>query len=180
MKQTKYILPVLLISLLLLTGCEDKYDYSYKGLPSSENAQIKPNAKASAGSSPVSVHSTVEKAQDAIGFAFAVPASLPANYTLDEISVVNDEDTCFAQIDYKKDSYSITYRVSQVTEMLNSDRNTYDQEKNISVLKTDITCLCNNDTIFVAIWQKDGCYYCIMSDEGLDAATLSVLIASIQ
>lgn len=181
MKQLRNMCSILFIGLLLLTGCGDQYDYSYKGLPSTErsNNQTDTPTEASA-SNPITVYRTVEKAQDAIGFAFGSPSSLPSNYTLSEISVVNDKDTCFAQTDYKKDAYTITYRVSQVTENLNSDRNRYDKEKTIAVFKTDITCFCTGDMIFVATWQKDECFYCIMSDEGLDAPTLSMIIASIE
>jgi len=178
MKQIKASLLFLLIIIFLLTGCGKEYDSAYNEFPSTEGNSFDDSGSTSSNS--ISAYPTIEKAQNAIGFAFSAPTTPPAGYSLEEISVVKDADTSFAQINYKKEAYNIIYRVSQTTADLNADRNKYDKEKTIIVSEADIICSCNDDIVFVAAWQKDGCFYCIMSDEGLDTTTLSILILSIQ
>lgn len=183
MKIQIHIFLLLIICSCLLSGCGEEYDYSYKGLPSTENTENDSSANETfSGDSSTSIiaYSSVKKAQEAIGFPFASPSALPSGYALDEISIVKDQDISFAQVNYKKNSNDITYRVSITTDTLNSDRSTYEKEKMITISNTDITCLCNKDTIFVATWQKDGTYYCIMSTEGLDTTTMSAIIVSIK
>lgn len=183
MKKAIFFLLVLLTS-FTFTGCgEDGYDYTYKGLPSTENtgnneAGVETNANKTIPT--VSAYTSIEKAQSAIGFIFTSPTKIPNGYSLDEISVVKDGETSFAQINYVKESNNITYRVSANTDALNADRNTYDKEKEILVSDTTILCQCNADITYVATWQKDNCFYCIMSDEGLDTTNLSIIISSIQ
>lgn len=177
MKSSKILLSISLVILFALTGCGNEPDYASPD----DGTGYGFTEESSSATNPVSAYSSIEKAQNAIGFAFASPASLPAGYSLKEISVVNDGTNCFAQINYKKGSdHNITYRVSQSTSELNADRSTYEKEKVITISESEITCACNNDITFVASWQKDGCYYCIMADEGLDTTTISTLISSIR
>lgn len=167
----------LLIGLCLLTSCGNVSD----GYPeASEYVSNEYTNNEAANTSTINAYTSLEKAQSAAGFAFMVPTNIPVGYTQDEISVVNNNASIIAQIDYKKEDNNLTYRVSQTTDTLNFDRNTYDKEKVIVVSDAEITCSCNEDIIFVATWQKNGCFYCILSDEGLDTTTLSVMIASIR
>lgn len=173
MKQLKSLLSLFFITVFILTGCgqnsEDEFAYTETDTTQTDITY-----------SSVNAYTSLEKAQTAIGFAFLAPSNIPTGYTQDEISVINDNGSKIAQIDYKKEDYNLTYRVSQTTDTLNSDRNTYDKEKVIVIGEKEITCACNQDIIFVATWQNDSCYYCIMSDEGLNTATISAMIYSIQ
>lgn len=179
MKKINILLSLFLITSFLLAGCTQEDNEDYDDFLSMENT-IDLSSESVVSSNSVNAYTSVEKAQAAIGFSFMAPSQIPAGYTQDEISVVDDNSWKIAQIDYKKENYNLTYRVSQTTDQLNFDRNTYEKEKTIFVSETEITCSCNGDIVFIARWQKDGCYYCIMSDEGLDTTTISIVIASIQ
>lgn len=176
-----FILFQILCCLIFFTACgnsEEEFDYSFKGLPDTETDSLTDTA-GSVGYS-VNAYTTIEKAQEAIGYSFAAPTDLPAGYTLDEISVVLNGTESFAQINYKNGDSEIIYRVSATTSDLNSDRTKYPDEREFYVFQTTINGLCREELIYVSTWTDNGFYYCLMASDGFDTTTTSKMIASLQ
>ena len=176
-----FILFQILCCLIFFTACgnsEEEFDYSFKGLPNTEADS--PTDTAGSVSYSVNAYTTIEKAQEAIGYSFTAPTDLPAGYTLDEISVVLNGAESFAQINYKNGDSEIIYRVSATTDDLNSDRTKYPDQREFNVFETTINGLCREEIIYVSTWTDNTFHYCLMASDGFDMTTTSKIIASIQ
>lgn len=175
MKKTILFIRLFIVG-LLLTGChssnEPNLNASYDSGFTDETIVAPANG--------ITAYSSIEKAQEAVNFAFLSPTQIPTGYIQDEISVVTDNGNQIAEIDYRKDGSILTYRFSCTTDAIVSDRSTYEKEKEIIIGNISINCSCNADTIYVATWQIDGAYYCIMAPEGLETTTLEIMIRSLQ
>lgn len=138
---------------------------------------MKPKKPASIGlPNPLVNYSTLDEARKAVGFTFAVPATLLDGYQMKDIIVVSNN---LAKISYLKGDNQITYRTAKGNADISGDYNVYDKVKTITVGNTQITVKGKGDSINLATWTKDGTSFSLSFDVPVNEKTLSTIIDGI-
>lgn len=141
-------------------------------------APVRPNTQFINGMpNPLVKYSTLDEARKAIGYDFAVPATLPEGYEMKDIIVISNN---LAEVFYMKDDSSILYRTSKGTVDISGDYNEYDNVKTVIVGNAEVTVKGNGDSINLATWSKDGVSYSISFGEAVNEKALSTFIESIK
>ncbi|BAU28450.1 uncharacterized protein DUF4367 [Aneurinibacillus soli] len=126
---------------------------------------------------PLVNYSTLDEVRKAVGFTFAVPATLPDGYQMKDIIVISND---LAEIFYLKGDKKIVYRTAKVNADISGDYNVYDKVKTITVGNTEITVKGKSDSINLATWTKDGVSFSLLFDEAVNEKALSTIIGSIK
>ncbi|OAJ73333.1 copper amine oxidase [Brevibacillus sp. SKDU10] len=139
---------------------------------------MKPKKTASIGlPNPLVNYSTLDEARKAVGFTFAVPATLPDGYQMKNIIVISNE---LVEISYLEGDNQITYRTAKGNADISGDYNVYDKDKTITVGNTKITVKGKGDSINLATWTKDGTSFSLAFDVPVNEKTLSTIIERIK
>ncbi|MGG0797338.1 stalk domain-containing protein [Brevibacillus laterosporus] len=125
---------------------------------------------------PLVNYSTLDEARKAVGFTFAVPATLPDGYQMKDITVISNS---LAKISYSKGDNHIAYRTAKENTDISGDYNVYDKVKPITVGNTKITVKGKGDSINLATWTKDGTSFSLSFDVPINEKTLSTIIEGI-
>lgn len=125
---------------------------------------------------PLVNYSTLDEARKAVGFTFAVPATLPDGYQMKDITVISNS---LAKISYSKGDNHIAYRTAKGNADISGDYNVYDKVKPITVGNTKITVKGKGDSINLATWTKDGTSFSLSFDVPINEKTLSTIIEGI-
>ena len=177
MKKSLTFVLAALLCIALLGGCSES-----SSKPSSGNSGKPDSSNSTQIPSPFTSYDTVEEAQKALGVDFKQPAQLPEGFSQNAISVMHSDDGSFAQIVYANaDGKELTYRVSNTYKPsdLNGDYTVYETTGTLPVGELSVSCQGDGETFSVLTWEKDGCSYCIMSQQPLTAEQAEVLVAGI-
>lgn len=126
---------------------------------------------------PLVNYSTLDEARKAVGFTFAVPATLPDGYQMKDIIVISND---LAEIFYLKGDKQIVYRTAKGTADISGNYHVYDKVRTITVGKTEITVKGKSDGIHLATWTSDGVSFSLSFDEAVNEEVLSTIIGSIK
>ena len=126
---------------------------------------------------PLVSYSTLDEARKAVGFSFAVPTVLPADYQRTDIIVI---DNNLAEIFYKKGTQEIRYRTTRGNADISGNYTAYDEVKTVAVGSSKVTMKGKNGLVNLAIWSKDGISYSIDFDEACDRNTVSSMIEDVK
>ncbi|HEX2939201.1 MAG TPA: hypothetical protein VHO66_09850, partial [Ruminiclostridium sp.] len=122
-------------------------------------------------------YKTLDEARKAVGFSFAVPTSLPANYQMKDIIVISND---LAEIFYKKDDKKILYRTAKGNADISGNYTVYEEVKTAMVGNTKVTVKGNGGLVNLATWAKDGISFSLNFDEAYDLKSVSSIIESVK
>ena len=122
-------------------------------------------------------YKTLDEARKAVGFSFAVPTSLPANYQMKDIIVISND---LAEIFYKKDNKEILYRTAKGNLDISGNYTVYEEIKTVMVGSAKVTTKGKGNLVNLAIWTKDGISYSLDFDEACDLKAVSSIIESVK
>lgn len=126
---------------------------------------------------PLVNYKTLDEARKAVGFSFAVPTSLPANYQMKDIIVINNN---LAEIFYQKGNHEILYRTAKGNADISGNYIVYEEVKTVKVGSINVTVKGKEGLISLATWSKDGISYSLSFDEVCDQKSIASIIESIQ
>lgn len=120
--------------------------------------------------------------REAVGYDFKIPAYIPNEYVMDNVSVENETTV---QISYKSDKDSLVYKTDKDSEKLtNTSKSDKDTQKSDIVTKTETI---NNSNVVVS--EKDDVYYdakwndensySISSEEGIQKDEMISIIENV-
>jgi len=126
---------------------------------------------------PLVSYNTLDEARKAVGFLFAVPTSLPANYQRKDIIVISND---LVEIFYKKDNKRILYRTAKGNSDISGNYTVYEKVKTVMVGNAKVTTKGKGDLVNLVIWTKDGISYFLDFNEACDQKTVSSIIESVK
>lgn len=127
--------------------------------------------------SPFVSYENVDEAKKALNFVPALPAYIPEEFILDDISVMGND---FLQLTYKdKDNDRLSFRTAKGNEDISGDYNTYAINKEVKINDISVV-LHGNDKISSAVWSNGECSFAVYSDKELDEAVMMKLIAEVK
>lgn len=126
---------------------------------------------------PLVSYNTVEEARKAIGFSFAVPTRLPANYQTKDIIVIGSN---LAEIFYRNGKKNILYRTAKGNSDISGDYTVYKEVKTAEIGNTKVTVKGNGSLINLALWTKGGISYSLNFDEACDLKSVASIMESIE
>lgn len=142
---------------------------------SKQNVQIK---------NPLVDYTSFDDAKKSIGYDFLYPTSLPKDYKIEKITIIDNE---IVQIKYLKDHRDIVYRTSKNLDDISGDYNEYEEVKKIKLDNPDssdaiiITTRGNNGFIKSAIWTKNNdMSFSLMFYDEVNEDTLIDIIKSLK
>ncbi|MEK3899286.1 MULTISPECIES: hypothetical protein [unclassified Paenibacillus] len=125
--------------------------------------------------SPFHEFKTLTEAETFAGLTITLPTSLPAGYTQKLIEAVEKN---MIQIIYQSDNGDMTIRKAKGSEDISGDYNKYTEAKEITIGKLKVKTKGENGKIHNATWTEGNYTYAITDSTGLDSATLSDMINS--
>lgn len=126
---------------------------------------------------PLVSYSTLEEARKAIGFSFAVPTRLPANYQRKDIIVIDGD---LAEIFYRNGNKNILYRTAKGNSDISGDYTVYEEVKTAEIGNMKVTMKGKGSLINLALWTKGGISYSLNFDEACDLKSVTSIIDSIK
>ena len=129
--------------------------------------------------SPIVEFKTVKEAENSIKFRVTLPAFIPENYKIDNISVISNE---LFQISYKNNDNELLFRIGKFSDStdISGDYNIYEREENIESECIKITLKENNNLVYSAQWSKEDMRNSISNTSGIERNEILKLIESIK
>ncbi len=127
-------------------------------------------------SNPQVEYSSVENAEQTLGYDALIPNEIPQGYTLAKIYVI---DNNLLSIDYMKDSDVVNFRTAPGSEDVSGDFNHYELEKTVTIDQISILLKGNANSFNLAIWQTERYSFSILSSAGILENEMIKMIKSI-
>jgi len=132
------------------------------------NAAVIPNIK-EVGS--------IEELSQTVGFKVTDVENIPFSVHNKTYIILWDD---LAEITYTGDDNELTYRKAAGSDDISGDYNVYNTEKATDIDDYKVSLKGNDSTYNLALWQKDGYSYSIMTTEGISESEMKAMIESVK